>query len=190
MAQMTKEARRKLVQDLVQDKESYTREEIVGKVVEASGVTEPTVNSDLDELYPDGLPDVTPEDETEDGPEEDPLKEDLTGEASTPVSDSLVAVPQARAEFVPEIEIGRINPDDYEVDEKEAGIVIIQAERTNFNQITGKKKSRPEVLKCNVRQWPAFRKELPRLGYSWGVILHAPEGVDRNFSLAPPKAAL
>lgn len=190
MAQMTKNQRIERIQDLVADEASLTREEIVEKVVEESGVTEKTVNLDLDNLFPDGLPDVTPEDDDQ-APVADEVAVvvDLSGEASTSVSDSLIAKPQARAAFVPEVQIGRIKPEDYEVDPKEKGQVIIQAERTNFNQVTGKKKSRPETLKCNTRQWSEFSKQLPSLGYSWAVVLHAPAGIDANWTIQPPTSA-
>lgn len=187
MATLTKEQRRARITELVGDV-ALTREEIVEKVVEESGVTEKTVNADVDEMYPDGLPDITGEDDEEDG---DGVKEedDKTGESSTPVGDSLIAVPKTRADFVPEVEIGRIKPEDYTVPEGEEGIVHVQAERTNFNAVTGKKKSLPEIIKVNSRQWPLWKTQIVGLGYSWMVVLHAPEGVDVSHNVTAPASA-
>ena len=168
---LTKKQRLDRLKELAFDDESLTRSEIVDKVVEESGVSEKTVNADLEALFPDGLPDVEP------------------GKGS-PSDSTPTKAPKAKASApVAEIDKGRITAKDYKVPEGEEGVVHVQAERTNFNTVTGIKKSRPELLKVNAKQWPSFKTQLVNLGFSWLVVLHAPAGVDTSHNVKAPASA-
>jgi hypothetical protein len=147
---MTKPQRRELITQLVNDGEDQT--DIIRAVIAKSGAKQATIEKDIEDLYPDGLPTNTP--------------------TPSKAVEKIVYV-----EVVPEVEKGRIKPEDYEVKPGEETYVHAEIEAVNFEPSTGKKKSVPFVQIFEKRAWKIFSERARQLGYTHVKLLHLPEGV-------------
>lgn len=134
-------------------KEGEDQLDIIREVVAKSGAKESTIEKDIADMYPNGLPA-----ETTDAPK--------------------VVEKVVYKTAVPEAEKGRIDPASYKVKEGEENHVHAEIEAVNFDGSTGKKKSVPRVQIFEPRVWSIVKDRLRQQGYTHVQVLHAPEGVN------------
>ena len=195
---VSKADRRKMIKALVEDETlALSEDKVVAEVTKVIDIKAETVVADIREMYPDGLavtelnPDA-PALTTNDG-------EDLEVPASayTDPNSTAGAVPtnlntgrpnvstadgkevQVRQpDENPELLKGRKDPKNYKVKKEEKRFVHVEVEATQFNAVTGVKRSKPKVVKLTPPMWPKFRDAARGNGFTHMVVLHAPEGVD------------